>query len=86
MARVDPLSATEDVFWRALMRTVVSLPRRLDNDLLRAVGITAKEYLTLMSLSEVPGRELRMSDLAGATDLSASRMTRWSTNSSLAGW
>ena len=29
-----------------------------------------------MSLSEVPGRELRMSDLAGATDLSASRMTR----------
>ncbi len=58
------------------MRIVVSLPRRLDGDLLRAVGISANEYLTLMSLSEAPRRELRMSDLADATALSASRMTR----------
>jgi DNA-binding MarR family transcriptional regulator len=76
MARVDPLSATEDVLWRALMRIVVSLPRRLDGDLLRAVGINANEYLTLMYLSEAAGRELRMSELADATALSASRMTR----------
>ena len=76
MAGVDPLTATEDVLWRALMRIVVSLPRRLDGDLLRAVGISANEYLTLMSLSEAPRRELRMSDLADATALSASRMTR----------
>ena len=52
------------------------LPRRLDSDLLRAVGIRANEYLTLMSLSEAPGGELRMSDLADAAALSASRMTR----------
>ena len=58
------------------MRIVVLLPRRLDDDLLRAVGISANEYLTLMSLSEAPGHELRMSDLADATALSASRMTR----------
>jgi DNA-binding MarR family transcriptional regulator len=76
MAGVDPLSATEDVLWRALMRIVVSLPRRLDDDLLRAVGINANEYLTLMYLSEAAGRGLRMSDLADATALSASRMTR----------
>jgi DNA-binding MarR family transcriptional regulator len=76
MAGVDPLTATEDVLWRALMRIVVALPRRLDGDLLRAVGISANEYLTLMSLSEAPRRELRMSDLADATALSASRMTR----------
>ena len=76
MAGVDPLTATEDVLWRALMRIVLSLPRRLDADLLRAVGISANEYLTLMSLSETPRRELRMSDLADATALSASRMTR----------
>ena len=73
---VDPLVATEEVLWRALMRIVLSLPRRLDGDLLRAVGITASEYLTLRSLSEAPGRELRMSDLADAAALSASRMTR----------
>jgi DNA-binding MarR family transcriptional regulator len=76
VARVDPLSETEEVFWRALMRIVLSLPRRLDSDLLRTVGITANEYTTLMCLSEAPGRELRMADLANAAALSASRMTR----------
>ena len=40
------------------------------------MGISANEYLTLMSLSEAPRRELRMSDLADATALSSSRMTR----------
>src|ERR1700759_1829954 len=72
----DPLSATEEEFWRALMRIVLSLPRRLDSDLLRAVGITANEYTVLMCLSEAPARELRMADLANAAALSASRMTR----------
>ena len=76
MAKVDPLGADDEAFWRALMRIVMVLPRRLDNDLMRAVGVTANEYLTLLSLSEAPGRELRMTDLADATRLSASRMTR----------
>lgn len=76
MATVDLLSATEEAFWRALMRVVLSLPRHLDSNLLRAVGITVNEYLTLMSLSEAPGRELRMTDLANETALSASRITR----------
>ena len=58
------------------MRIVLSLPRLLDGDLLGAVGITANEYLTLTSLSEAPGRGLRMADLADAAALSASRMTR----------
>ena len=76
MAGVDPLSPAENVLWRALMRIVVSLPRRMDGDLLRAVGINANEYLTLVYLSEAAGRGLRMSELADATGLSASRMTR----------
>jgi DNA-binding MarR family transcriptional regulator len=76
MAKVAPLTETEEIFWRALMRIVLSLPRRLDSDLMRAVGITATEYTTLMCLSEAPGRELRMADLANAAALSASRMTR----------
>ena len=65
----DSLSTMEEVFWRALMRIVVLLPRRCDGDLLRAVGISVNEYLTLMSLSEAPRSELRMSDLAQATAL-----------------
>ena len=76
MAKVDPLNETEEAFWRALMRISLSLPRRLDSDLLRTVGITANEYTTLMCLSEAPDRELRMADLANAAALSASRMTR----------
>src|SRR5690349_10652923 len=76
MAKVEPLSDTEEIFWRALMRIVLSLPRRLDADLVRTTGITANEYKTLMCLSEAPDRELRMADLANAVALSASRMTR----------
>ena len=76
MAKAEPLTPIEEEFWRALMRIVLSLPRRLDSDLVRAVGVTANEYTTLMCLSEAPGRELRMADLANAAALSASRMTR----------
>jgi DNA-binding MarR family transcriptional regulator len=76
MAKVEALSAAEEEFWRALMRIVLSLPRQLDGDLVRAAGITANEYTTLMCLSEAPGRQLRMADLANAAALSASRMTR----------
>ena len=76
MAKSDPLSPAEEEFWRALMRILLSLPRRLDSDLVRAAGITANEYTTLMCLSEVRDRELRMADLARAAALSASRMTR----------
>ena len=64
------------MLWRAVMRIVKTLPRYLDSDLIRGAGLTASDYTTIMHLSEAPNRELRMADLASATDLSASRMTR----------
>jgi DNA-binding MarR family transcriptional regulator len=76
MATVEPLSTTEEVLWRAVMRIVKVIPRHLDSDLTRGAGLTASEYTTMMHLSEAPNRELRMADLANVTDLSASRMTR----------
>ena len=76
MATVQPLSPAEEALWRATMRILKVLPRHLDTDLIRGAGLTASEYTTLMSLSEAPDRELRMSDLANATGLSASRTTR----------
>src|SRR5580658_7205843 len=76
MATIEPLSPTEEALWRAVMRIVKVIPRHLDSDLIRGAGLTASEYTTIMHLSEAPNRELRMADLAGATDLSASRMTR----------
>jgi DNA-binding MarR family transcriptional regulator len=76
MAIVEPLSPTEEALWRAVMRIVKIIPRNLDSDLTRGAGLTASEYTTIMHLSEAPNRELRMADLANATDFSASRMTR----------
>jgi DNA-binding MarR family transcriptional regulator len=76
MAALEPLSPSEEALWRALMRIIKVIPRDLDTDLVRGAGLTASEYTTIMHLSEAPHRELRMADLASATDLSASRMTR----------
>ncbi len=76
VANPDPLSPTEELFWRALMRIVLSLPRQLHGDMVRATGLTASEYTVIMNLSEAPNRQLRMADLASATGLSASRTTR----------
>lgn len=76
MAQMAPLTGTEEVLFRALMRLVITLPRALGDDLVRARGMTAGEYTALMHLSEAPNREMRISDLAGATALSISRMSR----------
>ena len=63
MGTVEPLSATEEALWRAVMRIVKVIPRHLDSDLIRGTGLTASEYTTIMHLSEAPNRELRMADL-----------------------
>jgi DNA-binding MarR family transcriptional regulator len=76
MASVQQLSPSEEALWRSVMRIARVIPRVLDSDLIRGAGITASDYTTIMHLSEAPNRELRMADLASATDLSASRMTR----------
>src|ERR1700733_4938225 len=76
MMKAASLSPAEVTLWRALMRIVKILPRDLDSDLMHGVGVSASDYTTLMHLSEAPNRELRMTDLASATGLSPSRMTR----------
>ena len=76
MANPEPLTPTEEIFWRALMRLTLTLPRQLNDDMVRAAGLTASEYTVIMNLSEAPNRQLRMADLASAAGLSASRTTR----------
>ncbi|MCU1494223.1 MAG: MarR family transcriptional regulator [Acidimicrobiaceae bacterium] len=58
------------------MRLVMTLPRGLGEDLERTAGITETEFSVLTQLSEAPGRQLRMSELAQCTALSASRISR----------
>ena len=76
MADPEPLTPTEEAFWRALMRVVLTLPRHLDGDMRRATGLSSSEYTVIMNLSEAREGQLRMADLANATGLSASRTTR----------
>jgi DNA-binding MarR family transcriptional regulator len=76
MVKIERLSPAEEALWRALMRIIKTLPRRLESDLIQGTGLSASEYTTIMHLSEAPDRELRMNDLASATGLSPSRMTR----------
>ena len=73
---VSPLNSAEETLWRTLAHLLVALPRALEEDLYRETGLTLTEYGVLMNLSEAPGRQLRMSVLAGCCDLSGSRMTR----------
>ena len=76
MSQLPPLTPTEEALWRALMRLMFTLHRALDDDLVRARGMTASEYTVLMNLSEAPNKELRITDLADAAALSVSRMSR----------
>ncbi|MFJ9917504.1 MarR family winged helix-turn-helix transcriptional regulator [Actinacidiphila glaucinigra] len=71
-----PLDSDGERSWRALMRVVVALPKALDDDLLKATGLTLSEYTVLMRLSEADGGELRIGDLASSTALSLSRISR----------
>ncbi|WUH89618.1 MarR family transcriptional regulator [Streptomyces sp. NBC_00433] len=71
-----PLDKEAERFWRALMRVMVALPKGLDEDLLRATGLTMTQYAVMVHLSEVTEPEVRMTDLASATALSVSRMSR----------
>jgi DNA-binding MarR family transcriptional regulator len=70
------LSPVEESLWRATMRIVTLLPSHLDTDLVDAVGLTTSEYITLVTLFEASNHELRMTDLANANGLSASRTSR----------
>jgi DNA-binding MarR family transcriptional regulator len=76
MPQLAPLTPTEEALWRALMRLMFTLHRALDDDLIRARGMTASEYTVLMNLSEAPNKQMRITDLAEAAALSVSRMSR----------
>jgi DNA-binding MarR family transcriptional regulator len=73
--RPQPLNFEEEALVRALQRVIYALPKAVDADLEREQRISLSEYMTLMHLSEAPGRAMRMSELAEAASLSLSGMT-----------
>ncbi|MGW1552320.1 MarR family winged helix-turn-helix transcriptional regulator [Streptomyces sp. NPDC002346] len=72
----QPLTADEEAVVRSLARVIYALPRAVDADMLREQGLSLIEYMALMHLSETPDRQMRMSDLAAAVEMSVSGMTR----------
>ena len=73
---LTPLDPTEESVWRALARFFVAGPRLLDEDLQRGAQISLSAYSVLLHLSEAPGWQLRMTELANRAYLSGSRTTR----------
>lgn len=76
VAATTPLSADEEMLWRVLIRIAVTLPRGLDDDLVRTAGISVSAYGVLTILSEAQNQAMRLSALAGAVALSLSRVSR----------
>ncbi len=80
------LTAEEELVWRSLGRITQLLPRRLEADMVRACGLTMTEFGVLQNLAEAPEGRLRMSELAEAVALSASRVTRLVDDLGRRGW
>src|SRR5215207_2702777 len=69
------LDQSQQRSWRALVMGMTLLLDRLDADLRRSFGVSLAEYEILVRLSERPGRQLRMAQLADAMAHSRSRVT-----------
>jgi len=69
------LDDDEQRAWRAFLRAAAGVDEALDRQLQREAGMPHAYYQVLAMLSEVPGRTLRRSELAGLTTSSASRLS-----------
>jgi DNA-binding MarR family transcriptional regulator len=69
------LDSEEQRAWRAFLRAAAQVDEALDRQLQRDAGMPHAYYQVLAMLSEAPHRTLRMSQLAGLTTSSASRLS-----------
>ena len=69
------LTAQEMAAWLPLIRFVHLLPQALDRQLREEAGISHVYYQILAMLSGAPDGRLRMSELAGLTSTSTSRLS-----------
>ncbi|WP_168200744.1 MarR family winged helix-turn-helix transcriptional regulator [Allokutzneria sp. NRRL B-24872] len=80
------LDAGEQNTWRALVSVMGRLNEQLDRQLQRDTGIPLTYYEILVRLSETPGRELRMSELAEQSEYSRSRLSHAVSKLEKLGW
>jgi DNA-binding MarR family transcriptional regulator len=69
------LSDDEQAAWRAFLLARQLLDEALDRQLLHDAAMPLTYYAILVTLSEAPGRSMRMTDLARALRYSPSRLT-----------
>lgn len=70
------LSRDEQDVWKQMAAVLELLPAALDGQLTRDEDLTHFEYFVLASLSEVPGRTLRITALASQTNATLPRISR----------
>ncbi|MEU8660624.1 MarR family winged helix-turn-helix transcriptional regulator [Actinoplanes philippinensis] len=80
------LSDTERTAWMALSAVLTALPPAIDAQLKRDAGINYFEYTILSSLSEAPGRAVRMGSLAHLAAGSPSRLSHAVSRLEKHGW
>jgi DNA-binding MarR family transcriptional regulator len=86
MAETRWLDPDEQMTWRAFLVANRLLFAQLERDMQRDAGIPLTYYAVLMTLSEVPGRTLRMNGLAEALQMSASRLSHAVSRLEEEGW
>lgn len=80
------LTPEEQEAWLSYAAATTLLEAALDRQLQRDSGMPHAYYQILAMLSEVPGRSLRMSDLAGMTQSSQSRLSHAVNRLECNGW
>ncbi len=80
------LDDDEQAAWRALVLGSALLFDRLDDDLQHRYDISHPEYAILVRLSERPGHQMRMAQIADALAFSRSRITHTIKRMEGAGW
>ena len=86
MSKTRWLSGDEQEMWRAFLWSSRLLFEALDRQLQRDSGLPHTYYIILAALSEAPGRELTMSELALTVRGSASRLSHAVTRLEAYGW
>ena len=80
------LSEEQQHVWREFLRMTGQLNERIERDLQQAAGMPHAYYLILAMLSEAPGRQLRMNQLAEVVRASQSRVSHAVARLEEAGW
>ncbi|MBF6439046.1 MarR family transcriptional regulator [Nocardia cyriacigeorgica] len=80
------LNPVEQRAWRAIVALMTRLPGTLDTQLQREAGLTHFEFWVLSLLSEEPGHQLQMSELAHRANASLSRLSHVVSKLERMGW